>query len=162
MDAIIQAAQQRAAGYNQRDSAQDARAAAMEQLAQYARGRYANDPGAAQSAEQLARGMFDYPAMQEILSQSVRDNSGADWRSVLLGSEAQKLNELGANLGGLEQYTQGGYRDEIDMDALQKYFDEKYGGILGNQQVYQQQQANVGIRPSNPRERERKRFADVR
>lgn len=162
MDAIIQAAQQRAAGYNDRDSGQDARAVAMQQLADYARGRYANDPGTAQSAEQLARGMFDYPAMQDILSQSIRDNSGADWRSVLLGSEAQKLNELGANLGGLEQYTQGGYRDEIDMDALQKYFDEKYGGMLGNQQVYQQQQANVGIRPSKPREMERKRFADVR
>lgn len=162
MDAIIQAAQQRAAGYNQRDSAQNARAVAMQQLADYARGRYANDPATAQSAEQLARGMFDYPAMQDILSQSIRDNPGADWRSVLQLSEAQRLNELGANLGGLEKYTQGGYRDEIDMDALQKYFDEKYGGMLGNQQVYQQQQANVGMRPSKPSERERKRFADVR
>jgi hypothetical protein len=133
MDRIIAEAQARASGYNQRDSAQDAKAAGMKALAEYARGKYgAGNAQMSDLAQLHAQDLFQNPELyQKLMDQGlVRENTGADWRNVLLGSEAQKLNQLGQSLGGLEQYTEGGYRDEFENEMLQKYFDQYFAPYL--------------------------------
>lgn len=128
MDAIIKAAQDRAKGYNDRDTGQNAKEAAMKLLAQYGRGKYGSTDAQLSDLAQLhAQDLFENPELyQKLVDQGlIRENTGsADWRQVLLGTEARRLNELGADLGGMEKYTEGGYRDEFDMDAIQRYYDE--------------------------------------
>lgn len=149
LDAIMQAAEQRAAGYNARDVAQDARAQAMNELSAYARSKGMTD-----------QEIFQNPRLyQDLLEQGlVRENTApADWRSVLLGSEVARLNELNQDLGGMDQFTEGGYRDEIESDRLRKYYDDYIASHLGKYKSRPEV-----IQQSQPAIREKQRFSNVR
>ncbi len=130
--AKIQArAQTTADSYNKGDSGQNARDQALNQLIAYARSQYGSSPELAQNAEQHARSMFDpNSAADPARDALIHENTGADWRSVLSAPDVSRLNELNQDLGGMETYTAGNYRPEIDRKALIDLYNQRYKNDL--------------------------------
>lgn len=165
MDAIIAAATQRAQGYNERDAGQDAKAAAMKSLGQYARGKYGTNAELSDLAQLHAQDLFQNPELyQQLLDQGLlRENTGGtDWRSTLLSPEVEQLNRLSQDLGGLETFTQGGYRDEFEQDSLERFFDQYVAPFMDRYKANQAPAPQPARGSSSKGMAERPRFQDVR